>query len=110
MQVTQCQGTDSEAIDQLLRYSQQHGDSPEGNAELFYYNQSLIATCRQQPKFGTITTHIEKHFFRWTDPYPLTLNDVPHEGTAPNNQQRIVAGMCNKDNLLDLIRLSQSSP
>ena len=110
MQVTQCQGTDSEAIDQLLRYSQQHGDSPEGNAELFYYNQSLIATCRQQPKFGTITTHIEKHFFRWTDPHPLTLNDVPHEGTAPNNQQRIVAGMCNKDNLLDLIRLSQSSP
>jgi len=84
MQVTQCQGTDSEAIDQMLRYSQQRGDSPEGNAELFYYNQSLIATCRQQPKFGTITTHIEKHFFRWTDPYPLTLNDVPHEWTAPN--------------------------
>jgi len=68
----------------MLRYSQQRGDSPEGNAELFYYNQSLIATCRQQPKFGTITTHIEKHFFRWTDPYPLTLNDVPHEWTAPN--------------------------
>src|SRR5208282_1793183 len=75
----------------------------EGNAELFYYNQFLIATCRQQAKFGTITTHIEKHFFRWTDPYPLTLNDLPHEGTAPNDQQRIVAGMCNKDNLLDLI-------
>lgn len=28
-----------EAIDQMLRYSQQRGDSPEGNAELFYYNQ-----------------------------------------------------------------------
>jgi type I restriction enzyme R subunit len=94
----------AEAIDQLLRYSQQRGEGPEGNAELFYYNQFLVATCRQQAKFGTITTHIEKHFFRWTDPYPLTLDDLPHEGTAPNDQQRLVAGMCAKDNLLDLIR------
>lgn len=94
----------AEAIDQMLRYSQQRGEGPEGNAELFFYNQFLVATCRQQAKFGTITTHIEKHFFRWTDPYPLTVNDLPHEGTSPNDQQRLVAGMCAKDNLLDLIR------
>ena len=94
----------AEAIDQLLRYSQQRGRRAEGNAELFYYNQFLVATCRQQAKFGTITTHIEKHFFRWTDPYPLTLDDLPHEGTSPNDQQRLVAGMCSKDNLLDLIQ------
>jgi type I restriction enzyme R subunit len=94
----------AEAIDQMLRYGQQRGEGPEGNAELFYYNQFLVATCRQQAKFGTITTHIEKHFFRWTDPYPLTLNDLPHEGTSPNDQQRLVAGMCAKDNLLDLMR------
>jgi type I restriction enzyme R subunit len=93
-----------EAIDQMLRYSQQRCEGPEGNAELFYYNQFLVATCRQQAKFGTITTHIEKHFFRWTDPYPLALNDLPHEGTSPNDQQRLIAGMCAKDNLLDLIR------
>ena len=93
-----------EAIDQMLRYSQQRGEGLEGNAELFYYNQFLVATCRQQAKFGTITTHIEKHFFRWTDPYPFTLNDLPHEGTSPNDQQRLVAGMFSKDNLLDLIR------
>lgn len=94
----------AEAIDQMLRYSQQRGEGPEGNAELFYYNQFLVGTCRQQAKFGTITTHIEKHFFRWTDPYPLTLDDLPHEGTSPNDQQRLIAGMCTKDNLLDLIR------
>jgi type I restriction enzyme R subunit len=94
----------AEAIDQMLRYSQQRGEGPEGNAELFYYNQFLVATCRQLAKFGTITTHIEKHFFRWTDPYPLKLDDLPHEGTSPNDQQRLVAGMCAKDNLLDLIR------
>ncbi len=93
-----------EAIDQLLRYSQQRDEGPEGDAELFYFNQFLVATCRQQAKFGTITTHIEKHFFRWTDPYPLTLDDLPHDGTVPNDQQRLAAGMCAKENLLDLIR------
>lgn len=93
-----------EAIDQMLRYSQQRGEGPEGNSELFYYNQFIVATCRLEAKFGTITTHIPKHFFRWTDPYPLTLDDLPHEGTSPNDQQRLVAGMCAKDNLLDLLQ------
>lgn len=94
----------AEAIDQLLRYSQQRGEGPEGSAELFYYNQFVVASCRQQAKFGTITTHIEKHFFRWTDPYPMKLEELPNEGTAPNDQQRLVAGMCSKNNLLDLIQ------
>jgi len=94
----------AEAIDQLLRYSQQRGEGPEGNAELFYYNQFIMTTYRQQAKFGTITTHIEKHFFRWTDPYPLSLDDLPHEATVPNDQQRLVTGMFSRDNLLNLIR------
>ena len=94
----------AEAIDQLLRYSQQRGMSGEGNPELFYYNQFLVATCRNEAKFGTITTHIEKHWFRWTDPYPLTLDDLPSRGTSPNDQQRLVAGMLTKRHLLDLIQ------
>ncbi|MGH7454070.1 MAG: type I restriction endonuclease subunit R, partial [bacterium] len=94
----------AEAIDQLLRYSQQRGEGAEGNQELFHYNQFLVATCRQQAKFGTITTHIEKHWFRWTDPYPRTLDDLPHQGTTPNDQQRLVAGMCAKENLLSLMQ------
>ena len=49
-----------EAIDQLLRYSEQRGAKGEGNAPLFYYNQFVVATCRQEAKFGTITTHTEK--------------------------------------------------
>src|SRR5690606_34766273 len=51
-----------EAIDQLLRYSEQRGEKGEGSAPLFYYNQFVIATCRQEAKFGTITTHTEKLF------------------------------------------------
>ena len=93
-----------EAIDQILRYSEQRDAKGEGSAPLFYYNQFVVATCRQEAKFGTITTDIEKHFFRWADPYPRTLNDLEHGSGSPNDQQRLVAGMMDKNNLLDLIR------
>ena len=93
-----------EAIEQLLRYSEQRGARGEGSAPLFYYNQIVIATCRNEAKFGTITTHNEKHFYRWADPYPRTVDDLPHGGSGPNDQQRLVAGMLARDNLLDLIR------
>ena len=93
-----------EAIDQLLRYSEQRGAKGEGSAPLFYYNQFVIATCRQAAKFGTITTHNEKFFFRWADPYPRTVDDLEHGASGPNDQQRLVAGMLDQNNLLDLIR------
>ena len=93
-----------EAIEQLLRYSEQRGDVREGNKELFFFNQIVVATCRDTAKFGTITTHAEKHFYRWTDPYPLSVNDIVTGTTAPNDQQRLVAGMFSKQNLLDLIK------
>lgn len=94
-----------EAIDQLMRYSEQRGDTGEGNKELFYYNQILVTTCRTEAKFGSITTRIEKHFYRWTDPYPRTLNDLAHGQSSPNDQQRLVAGMLDRRNLLDIIRV-----
>ena len=94
----------AEAIDQLLRYSQQRGAAGEGNPTLFHFNQFLVATCRNEARFGTVTTHIQKHWYRWTDPYPLTLDDLPHSGASPNDQQRLVAGMCAPANLLELIQ------
>jgi type I restriction enzyme, R subunit len=93
-----------EAIDQLMRYSEQRGARGEGNPRLFYYNQFIITTCRQEAKFGTITTHNEKLFYRWADPFPRTLNELEHGGSSPNDQQRLVAGMLDRDNLLDIIR------
>jgi len=93
-----------EAIDQLMRYSEQRGAKGEGSAPLFYYNQFVVATCRQEAKFGTISTHSEKYFYRWADPYPRTVDDLEHGAGAPNDQQRLVAGMLDRDNLLDLIR------
>ena len=93
-----------EAIDQLLRYSEQRGGRGEGSAPLFYFNQFVVVTCRQQAKFGTITTHSEKHFYRWSDPFPRTLNDLDHGASSPNDQQRLVAGMLDPRNLLDIMR------
>ena len=80
------------------------GGKGEGSAPLFYYNQFLITTCRQEAKFGPITTHCEKHFYRWSDPFPRSVNDLEHGSTSPNDQQRLVAGMLDRDNLLDIIR------
>ena len=82
-----------DAIDQLLRYSEQRGDTGEGNKSLFFYNQFIITTCRTEAKFGTITTGIEKYFFRWTDPYPKSVNELEHGQSSPNDQVRMVAGM-----------------
>lgn len=93
-----------EAIDQLLRYSEQRGAKGEGSAELFYFNQFVITTCRQEAKFGTITTHNEKHFYRWADPFPRSVDDLEHGNSSPNDQQRLIAGMLDRDNLLDIIR------
>ncbi len=94
-----------EAIDQLMRYSQQRSVGMEGNQILFYYNQFTVVTDRQIAKFGTISTHIEKYFFRWIDPYPKTLDEIQTiEGTSPNDQQRLIAGMLTKNNLLELFR------
>lgn len=93
-----------EAIDQMMRYSEQRGAKGEGSRKLFYYNQFLVATCRQEAKVSSITARNEKHFFSWADPHPLTLNDLEHGESTPNQQQRLVAGMFAKENLLSLIR------
>jgi len=93
-----------EAIDQILRYSEQRGAKGEGSDPLFFYNQFVVATCRNQAKFGTLTTHIEKYFYRWADPFPRTLEDLEHGSSSPNDQQRLVAGMLDPVNLLEIIR------
>jgi len=115
-----------EAIDQLMRYCEQRNYQREGNKSLFYFNQFIVATSRQKAKFGTITTTIEKHFYRWTDPFPATIDELinycnpqkhlfvdeqnndediePVQRTSPNDQQRLVHGMLKPENLLSIIR------
>jgi type I restriction enzyme R subunit len=100
----------AEAIYQILRYGEQRGASGEGNPALFYYNQFVVATCREQAKFGTITTHTERHFYRWSDPSPFSLDEVAVQtgkqapAGSPNDQARLTAGMCSRKNLLSLLQ------
>lgn len=99
----------AEAIDQLLRYSEQRGvdggpSRGEGSEALFRYNAFTVITCRTEAQFGTITTRSPKHFYAWSDPYPLSVQELDHGASGPNAQQRLVAGMLSLRNLLDLVR------
>ncbi len=116
-----------EAIDQMMRYAVQRDYSREGSKLLFTYNQFIVGSCRTRDKFGTLTTSIEKHFYRLTDPYPATLEElvnyckpqqsyftdkensddeelIPEQRTTPNDQQRLINGMLKPENLLGIIR------
>lgn len=92
-----------EAIDQMMRYSEQRGYAGEGNPALFWYNLCLVATCRTVAKFGTITTHTESHFYRWSQPYPFELDDLLRGASTPNSQDRLVRGMFYPPTLLNLL-------
>ncbi len=95
----------AEAIDQLLRYSEQRGEKgEESNRELFYYNQLLVATSRDKAKIGTITAPNEKFYFNWKDAFPMDVSDLEQEYGSASNQHRLVAGVFAHENLLSLIR------
>ena len=95
-----------DAIKQMLRYAGQRGYQSEGNPDLFLFNLLIVATCRTEAVFGTITTSLRKHFHGWTDPYPVALDDVPHEGVAgpPNQQERLTHGLLMPAHLLRILR------
>lgn len=93
-----------EGIEQLLRYQCRRGESKEGSEKLFWYNQLVIATCRQTAKYSSITGEFE-HFVEWKDPYPAKLSDIETEGgETVNSQQVLIEGLLSRQNLLDIIQ------
>jgi type I restriction enzyme R subunit len=109
--IVECKSTKVEepiedAIDQMLRYANLRGTSEvEGNQRMFFYNQIMIATCRNEARFGSITCKSKKHYYPWFDPYPYTINQIPSSlKTAPHNQNRLIYGMLSKKNLLEIIQ------
>ena len=112
-----------EGVNQLRRYAnlrQPHND--EGAEKLFWYNQLMVSTCRDQAKVGTISS-TGQHYGDWKDAYPFTDADLsapieseielsspvcyagdfaePKPVTA---QQRLLAGMFSRDNFLDILQ------
>lgn len=93
-----------ESIEQLMRYQCRRGESKEGSEKLFWYNQIVIATCRQTAKYSSITGLFE-HFIEWKDAYPAKNSDIETEGgETVNSQQVLVQGMLARQNFLDIIQ------
>ena len=114
----------AEGIDQLRRYANlRQPETEEGAQKLFWYNQLMVSTCRDQAKVGTISSTAQ-HYGDWKDAYPFTdadLVDTPkwevREMASPvcyagefetlptiTPQRRLLAGIFSPANFLDLIQ------
>jgi len=101
-----CANPMNEAFEQLQRYmnrrnaTRQHG-LKEGEPHLFHSSLLLIRTGGLDADFGTITSGIE-HFFPWKTQWPGDDKNA----AGMNQQQQLIAGMLNKQNLLQILRTS----
>ncbi len=88
-----------EAITQLKRYSNTREDvrELEGNPRLFWYNQILISTTKDDCRMCTITGEYD-HYLEWKDTYPVKLD------TKWNSQEKMIQGSLSKQAIVDLIR------
>ena len=101
-----CANPMAEAFVQLQRYMNKRPETAaaglrEGEPRLFHSSLLLIRSCGLEADYGTITSS-EEHFYNWKTLYPLL--DETLEGM--NAQQRLVAGMLTKSNLLHILRTS----
>ncbi|MBD1903369.1 HsdR family type I site-specific deoxyribonuclease [Trichocoleus sp. DQ-A3] len=96
----------TEAIRDLLQYSNQRGSSqPEGAEKLFHYNQLMIAASAGRAAAGTIGANYE-HYVEWKDTTPRPKAEIAAElgVTELNSRQMLIAGMLHPANLLDILR------
>lgn len=124
-----------EGINQLRRYANlRNPETEEGAQKLFWYNQLMVSTCRDQAKVGTISSNAS-HYSDWKDAYPLTDADIhallskplsqsleieppllqvadtapayaaqDHSTQEITAQQRLLAGLFSPSHFLDVIR------
>lgn len=97
------------AVRQLRRYANQRPevDLAEGNEQLFWTSQFVVATTGLHARVGTITSGPE-HFLEWKDTAPVEKADVAAAlGKTPDEltgQELLVAGTLRPEILLDLVR------
>lgn len=113
-----------EGINQLRRYANlRHPEDEEGAPRLFWYNQLMVSTCRDQARVGTISS-LAQHYADWKGAYPMTDEEIigiPATAVADvaspvcyaaefetpaeiTPQQRLLAGMFRPETFLDLIQ------
>jgi len=104
----------AEAVDQLRRYTNQRRaggevDDNEGNEPLFHTNQLLIATSFDEARVGSVGAAF-RHYAAWkTVVGPDGLGTEAEVAAALgkaqlSEQERLVAGLLSKANLLDVVR------
>jgi type I restriction enzyme R subunit len=71
----------------------------EGEPRLFHSNLLLVRTCGLEADYGTITAG-DEHFYDWKTLYPQDDGAL----AGMNAQQRLIAGMFTKANLLQILR------
>jgi type I restriction enzyme, R subunit len=91
-------------IDQIIRY-QELDDQYEdcGAPKLFETVQVVASICGIAAQYGTTGT---PHSFwsEWKVPYPLTLDEFEKKGWREREQDVLLYGLFERQNLLDLIR------
>ena len=99
-----------EAVNQLRRYANLRKaayevEENEGAPALFHTNQFLIATNFDDARVGTISAGFE-HYLNWKTVAPRSEAEVALDlGVGSlSSQQRLIAGMLDKRNLLDIVR------
>ncbi|MGS0827728.1 type I restriction endonuclease subunit R [Shewanella sp. 0m-8] len=83
----------SEGIDQLRRYANlRHSEDDEGAEKLFWYNQLMVSSCRDQAKVGTISSSAQ-HYGDWKDAFPFSDKQIVDEQLAQQSLQGNVVGL-----------------
>ncbi len=66
----------AEGINQMRRYANlREPASDEGAEKLFWYNQLMVSTCRDQAKVGTISSS-SQYYSDWKDAHPYSDADI----------------------------------
>ena len=101
-----CANPMQEAFVQLQRYMRRRAETElagltEGEPRLFHSNLMLIRSSGIEADYGTISSG-EEHYYGWKTLYP----EDDGAAKAMNAQQRLIAGMLSKRNLLQILRTS----
>lgn len=83
-------------INQLRRYANRRAPhEDEGVERLFWYNQLMVCTHRDQARVGTISSKVE-HYLEWKDAYPLAEAQVSAAANVDALQPTLSAGIHQK--------------
>lgn len=107
-QTEYCSNPLHEAIEQILRYSNQRESTKlsglkEGEETLFWFNQFTIATYGRKAVYGTITS-TEEYYFEWKDIYPDEYKVFTPPLGKVRSQEVLIQGIMPPATLLDIVQ------